>query len=276
MDFAYYNGSFLPYRELRVPLSDRAIYFGDGVYECLIGGGGSVYQWQEHMARLRFGAEFMRLSITDCEGLYSAATRLIELSGYERYVIYVQLSRASEHRAHAVRDFSRTNLLMTVTELEDFDCREISLITREDIRYRMCHVKTLNLIPSVLASHDAIMTGADEAVFIRGGTVTECAHSNVFILEGGTLITHPKDEYILPGITRETLIRIAEKHGIPTVECGFGKERLITADEVIITSTTKLARRASSIDGTPLKMNDPKTFRMLFTALESDFIENCC
>jgi len=276
MDFAYYNGSYLPYDSIYVPLSDRAIFFGDGVYECLIGSGGKIYQWKEHIERLKNSLRAMRLSFLDFETLYNDAMELIKLSQLERYILYIQISRKSERRIHATSDFSKFNLLMTVTELSPFDSACTSLITREDVRYRMCNVKTLNLIPAVLASHDALLSGADEAVFIRDGVVTECAHSNIFILEGDRLLTHEEGNLILSGITRSTLIRLAMKYGIKTVECEFSPDRLFTADEVLITSTTRLVRRVAAIDGVALKMRNSALAERLIDMLRSDFIEFCC
>ncbi|MBQ7363549.1 MAG: aminotransferase class IV [Clostridia bacterium] len=276
MDFAYYNGSYLPYDDLTLPLCDRAIFFGDGVYECLVGGGGEIYQWSEHIERLRRGVAFMRMDFSAYGKLLYIVKKLIELTGLQRYTVYLQISRRAERRVHATQDFSRTNLLVTVTELPSFPRSDVSLISRNDIRYKMCNVKTLNLLPSVLASHDALLAGADETVFIRDGIVTECAHSNLFILEQGVLLTHKTDELILPGITRATLIKIAERRGIPTRECSFTLERLIAADEVLITSTTRLARRARSIDGVQLKMKAAATAELLIADLRSDFSEFCC
>ncbi len=276
MEYAYYNGSYLPYDEIRIPLTDRAVFFGDGVYECIIGGGGKIYEWDEHAERLRKNSEKLRLMFSDFALLKSVTVRLIELSALQRYVIYIQLTRALGRRTHADNDFGRTNLLVTVTELPPFDFGNVSLISQNDIRYEMCNIKTLNLIPSVLASHDALLSGADECVFVRDGIVTECAHSNIFIIVGNRLITHPSCELILPGITREALMKTARAAGFEVQEHTFSYDALFTADEVLITSTTRLARRACEIDKIPTKMSNAYAANLLMEKLYGSFIDFCC
>ena len=276
MDYAFYNGKFAPYDEITLRLSDRSVFFGDGVYECMIGKCGGIFEWHEHIERLKNGLHFIGIDFSDFKLLRETADKLISLSEYERYTVYIQLSRKAERRIHSPAVFGEYNLLLTVTELADFNDKEISLITKEDRRYRLCNIKTLNLLPAVLASHEASLKKADECVFLRDGVVTECAHSNLFILKRGVLFTHPTGEFILPGITRASLIEEAEKSGIGTVECEFGKAALFSADEVLITSSTRLVRRVREIDGRTLKMNDANNAKRLIGNLRSNFINFCC
>lgn len=276
MDYAYYDGVITPFDEARIPLSDRSVFFGDGVYECMIGYGGAVYQWHEHIERLKVGIEFIKLGFKEYGLLENTVKKLISLSGYSRYTVYLQLSRKSERRIHAEANFSDFHLLITLTELSEFADREVSLITAEDVRYNLCNIKTLNLLPAVLASYEALTKSADECVFIRGGKVTECAHSNIFLIKKGTLITPPLSRRILPGITRRTLLDLASNMGIATLECEVDRNAIFEADEVLITSTTRLARRVAKIDGTPLKMSDGGLVRELSNALLSHFMEFCC
>ncbi len=134
----------------------------------------------------------------------------------------------------------------------------ISVLTMPDIRWHMCDVKTLNLIPAVLASQKAMEAGCQETILVRpGGRVTECAHSNVAILKDGALITAPTDELILPGISRAHLIRAAKTLGIPVKEEPFDEEELFTADEVIVTSSSKPCLRVEKINGESAGGKDP-------------------
>ena len=131
---------------------------------------------------------------------------------------------------------------------------EVRAITREDIRFHQCHIKTLNLLPAVLASSYAEGMGADEAVFYRGDRVTECAHSNISILKDGVLITHPTDTHILPGITRAKMIDICKEMGVKVEERPFSRGDLRRADAVLVTSSSKLCLIADSLDGVPLRV----------------------
>ena len=272
MDFAYYNGHFGKYEDIAVPLSDRAIFFGDGVYDAMIGARGRIFLLNEHIERLYKNAE--RLGIVPpvsreelCRILSEVALR----SGLREYFLYAQISRGKARRAHSAIG-AVTNLLVTATALSlPSPDRRLDLITTEDLRYGYCDIKTVNLLPAVLASSAAEEAGADEAVFCKGEIITECAHSNISILKDGRLITHPISPRILPGITRRHLIDAADRLGIPVCERAFTKAELFSADEVIVSSTTKLVLAAKSIDGRLVGGGDGETFSLLQGAVCEEF-----
>ena len=141
----------------------------------------------------------------------------------------------------------------------------------EDHRFNLCNIKTLNLIPSVLANQRAAERGCDEAVLHRGSRVTECAHSNISILKDGVLRTAPTDELILPGITRKHLLALAKEHGIPTLEEPFSMVELMNADEVIVTSSSALCMKVETIDGIPVGGKDPHRLKVLQDAYLEKF-----
>jgi D-alanine transaminase len=128
----------------------------------------------------------------------------------------------------------------------------MKLITLEDTRFFHCNIKTLNLIPNVIANQRSAEAGCDEAVFHRGERVTECGHSNVHILKNGVFHTAPADNLILPGITRAHVIGVCRRLGIPVDETPFTLSGLFNADEVIVTSAGTLCTPASHIDGKPV------------------------
>ncbi len=278
MNYAFYNGEYAPRDELKIPLFDRSIFFGDGVYDCMIGGKRGVYQLDKHLARLQKNAKLLYLDFGySYNQLNDVINTLIRLSRLERYIVYIQVSRYAKERRHYCIDFTRCNLLITITEAQlDYDERPISLLSLEDIRYKMCNIKTLNLLPSVLASRHAESAGYDEAVLIRDGIVTECAHSNISIIKNGSLYTHPLTRDILPGITRENLLGECRKMNIPVYERCFGYEELICADEIIVTSTTHFARRVEKIDKNSINFCKNSPFYELSRHMYSEFIECCC
>jgi D-alanine transaminase len=147
-----------------------------------------------------------------------------------------------------------------------------NLISMEDIRFKLCNIKTLNLIPSVLANQRAVEANCDEAVLHRGSRVTECAHSNISILKDGVLRTAPTDELILPGITRKHLIELAKQNNIPVDESPFSMVELMNADEIIVTSSSALCIRVATIDKIPVGGKDPERIKLLQDAYWNKFV----
>ena len=275
MSIAYYNGDFCDFSDVKIPLTDRCVFFGDGIYDAAIGKNGFVYLEKEHLDRFFGNAERLniRLSVSRNE-LSKLLSEIISINGFEQYFLYFQLSRTSGERTHSYSADSSSSLLITAKphHLTDKEQR-LKLITAEDIRYKMCNVKTLNLLPAVIASKKAEELGCDEAVFIRDGIVTECAHSNVFIIKDETLYTHPEGPYILPGITRKRVLYLCDKLGIEYREKEFTKNDLVSADDVLITSTSKLCVKTKLIDGIEIA-GKSAVADAIIDAVISDFSQN--
>ena len=270
----WYNGTLGDPDTMTVPMNDRAVYFGDGCYEACLACGTRAFALDAHIDR--FYRSLNGLSIpfqTDRGALIRTLRECLRAADEPCAVLYWQVSRATARRAHAFPEGERTpNLLITVTPKVLLPKEKtMRLITTDDLRGRMCHIKTLNLIPNVLANERAKEAGADEAVFVRDGLVTEGSHTNVFVLKDGTLFTHPADEHILAGVTRAILLRIAKGAGVPAAEQAFSKEALFSADEVIISSSTLGIRRAETIDGAAVGGKAGALFGTLLQAYETVF-----
>lgn len=273
MSIAYYNGTFCNFEDIRLPLSDRSVFFGDGIYDAAIGRLGGIYLEEEHIRRFFNNANRLNIPVNFSEAELSRLLHeVITRNDFEQYFIYFQLTRYCEERRHAYTDSKKSNLLITLKQhkLPNFENR-LKLITCEDLRYYMCDIKTLNLLPAVMACAKAESVGCDEAVFIRDGNVTECAHSNIAIVKNGVLYTHPKSRLILNGITRERVLYMCEKLSIPYKEIPFTKSELWTADEILVTSTTKLCITASEIDGENVGKYQNCLSERLFFELKKDF-----
>ena len=170
-----------------------------------------------------------------------------------------------------------SNLLITVTPATlPNPKRRLALVSYPDKRYEYCHIKTLNLLPAVLASSYAEGMGADEAVFYRKSVVTECAHSNISILKSGVLITHPTDTHILPGITRAKMIDICKEMGVKVEERAFARGDLLRSDAVLVTSSSKLCLMASSVDGASLQSRKNGVGREICDRFFDDFMTKTC
>ncbi|MBR4836626.1 MAG: aminotransferase class IV [Clostridia bacterium] len=277
MSFAYYNGRFDKKENITIPLTDRSVYFGDAVYDVAIGCYDRILWEDEHINRLLYGAK--KLGITHSytfEFISSLLREIAVKSMIESYIIYIQLSRSYESRKHSAIDCG-ANLLITIDPFQpNIYSPPMKLMTYEDKRYDFCDIKTTNLIPAVLASTEAELNGFDEAVFVRQGIVTECSKSNISILKQGRLITHPKSCHILPGITREHLLLVCKAMGIAVHEEPFTINDLFTADEIIVTSSTKLCRSVSDINGVRVGGQDSDTFEKIRLWLNKDYLHKIC
>ena len=272
----YYNGVCGPLEEMTVPMNDRACYFGDGVYEAAMARNGVIFGLDEHMDRLFNSAGLLDIQIPYTKK--ELADILYDLLGKmddSEIFIYWQISRGTAMRKHEFPEAGVTaNLWIT---MKPGSCKEpdssLKLITVEDPRFFHCNIKTLNLLPNVMASQKAVAAGCDEVVFHRGDIVTECAHSNVSILKDGVFKTHPTDHFILPGITRMHLIQECKKLLIPVDETPFTLEELFDADEIIVSSTSKLCSAACELDGKPVGGKDTALLRKLQESYYKRYLE---
>mgnify|MGYP000047088648 FL=1 len=271
----YYNGEYGPIEEMRIPMNDRAVYFGDGVYEAVLVKNRVIFSLEEHLDR--FWRSFSALRIPFAMSREQLRTELYKmvdlLDTDDPLVLYWQASRGTASRTHTFPKEGKANLMITVKPfvMKDMKTFRHRLLTVEDTRFFHCDVKTLNLIPNVMAAQQAEEAGCTEAVFHRGERVTEGAHSNVSILKDGVLKTAPLDHLILPGITRMHLLQLAGQCGIPVLEEPFTLEELKEADEVLVTSSTALCLKAETIDGAPVRMSAPELVEKLQEAYRQKF-----
>jgi D-alanine transaminase len=206
------------------------------------------------------------------EELKDLLSRLVQKMDTGNLFVYYQVTRGTGTRKHTFTE-GKGNLWITLTPAEISDGHTpIQLVTTEDTRFFHCDIKTLNLIPSVMASQKATEAGCAEAVFYRpGGRVTECAHSNIHILKNGILYTAPTDHLILPGIARAHLLRACSALDIPFREQAFSLQELFEADEVIVTSSSNLCLRADQIDGIRVGGKDYDLYNRLREYLLNEF-----
>ncbi len=275
-NIGYYNGEVAPLEELKIPALDRAVYFGDGCYEALYLVNGVLFALEEHLDRFYNSCRLLKIQFPlNREGLKAELQKVVDVAGAEYAgMLYWQASRGTYWRGHAFPPAEvKPNLLIFARPcpLDPFHKR-LKLISLEDTRFLHCNIKTLNLLPSVMANQEAHARGCDEAVLHRGPRVTEGSHSNVLILQNGTLRTAPTDELILPGITRKHLLELAQASGIPVSEQPFSMVELMNADEIIISSSGTLCAPVGEIDGIPVGGKDPKNLDILQKAYEHKFM----
>lgn len=257
-EIAYYNGKIGPASELTVPLLDRALFFGDGCYDAALNLKGMPIDFEFHLDRFYNSCRLMQIPFTmPREELKATLLDLISRVDAEVTMLYWQTSRGTAPRTHCFPpEGTEPNLLITVNEKKFPDLfTPAPVITTEDTRYMHCNIKTINLFPNVMANQKAHANGAFETIFIRpDGHVTEGSHTNVSIIKDGVLRTHEDGPLVLPGISKKHMLATARKLDIPVVEQAFTQDELMNADEVIVTSSTILMKRADSVDGIPVAM----------------------
>ncbi len=270
----YYNGKIGKIRTLKIPITDRAIYFGDGVYDAVMCRNNIPYLLDLHINRLFENCATLDINppCTSME-LRDIICSLVKKVNAEEKFVYFHISRGSGIREHEYENM-KGNLLITVTERKtpslDFKMR---CTLDKDIRYQLCNIKTLNLIPSVLTAQRAKSLSCDESIMFRNELfVTEGSHSNVSILKDNEIITAPCDEYILPGVTRRHLIEIATRSKIKVTQRRYSINELLNADEIMITSSSKLLQGVSYIDGTKVGGKDEKTLLFLKNQIYESYI----
>ena len=272
-ELGYYNGKIGELNEMTVPMNDRACWFGDGVYEAGMCRNYHIFTLDEHVDRLYRSAAMLEITVpVSKQELKDLLNSLVLKMDTGNLVVYCQVTRGGGPRNHAYPE-GPANLWVTLRPKEiNPDLGPVSLITGEDTRFFHCNIKTLNLIPSVMANEKARRAGCYEHVFYRpGGRVTECSHSNVHIIKNGTFYTAPLDNLILPGIARAHLIAACGKLGIPVSETPFSVEDLMNADEIITSSSTAPCVRACRVDGKEAGMKRTDLFSALHEAIFHEF-----
>jgi D-alanine transaminase len=274
MSTVYLNGEFLPSSEARVSVDDRGFLFADGVYEVSPAYHGRFFRLDKHMERLKRGLSELRIAF-DPAGLPGVHERLVgdnELDESEVAYVYVQVTRGVAPRGHAfpnpsvpptvyafAREFKRPARAKWENGFE--------AITVPDRRWARVDVKTIGLLPNVLAQQAAVEAGASDALFVKDGIAIEGAHSNFFAVFGGTLVTHPTSNVILPGITRDYVLELARELDVPVEERPIQIEELWHADEAFFTGTTTEVRPTVKVDGRAIGKGRPgPVTRLLFEA----------
>lgn len=271
----YYNGKYGELEEMSISMNDRVCWFGDGVYDAGPSRNYKIFAIDEHIDRFFNSAGLLDIEMpVTKEELKELLQEMVNKMDTGDLFVYYQVTRGTGVRDHAyTKGPGNLWIMLKPAEISD-GIEPIKLITVEDTRFLHCNIKTLNLIPSCVATEKAKKAGCQEAVFYRaGGRVTECAHSNVHIIKDGKLVTAPTDNLILPGIARAHLIRMCKKLGIPVSETPYTLKELFEAEEVLVTSSSNLCLHACEIDGKPVGGKNPELLEKIRAALLGEFYE---
>lgn len=283
--FAYLNGQFLPRASATISVEDRGFIFGDGVYEVWRVVNGRLFEIDRHLARLTSGLDALRIArppLVDRATLLSVAERLLNESGLTKgeASFYVEITRGAAPRSHQFPDPSTPpTVYATVNKFtppEDVRAQGVACITVPDIRWHRCNIKTIQLLPNVLAKQAAVENGAVDAILVRDGIVTESSHANVFAVLNGVIRTHPTNELILPGVTRAVVIELARMLELSLSEEAVTEAELAAAEEVFLAGTTTDVMPVVSVNGSAVSDGKPGPITMkLFRHLRAHLDRSC-
>ena len=257
-ELAYLNGKIMPIGEAMVPAEDRGYNFGDAVYEFVASYDGRLFCLEEHLDRLARSLRELAFAPLDREAVRGAILELFDGAGIARAGIYIQISRGVAPRDHAYPAAGTPlQFFMTIRPVHEkppeMRQKGASAITVTDIRWGRCDIKTVQLLPNCMAKQQALEAGAFDAIFVSPeGIVREGTSSNLFIVKNGRLITHPLNERILPGITRQVVMAICRDEKIAVDERFYDRSELAAADEVFLTGTITEVLPITRVDGKPV------------------------
>jgi D-alanine transaminase len=242
-ELAYLNGKVMPISEALVPIEDRGYQFGDAVYEFIASYNGKLFCLEAHLDRLMRSLQGLDFPQVDRDGVRQAVLELFKQADLPRAGIYIQISRGTAPRDHAFPASAPLQTVMTIRPIiekpPELRKNGAAAITVEDLRWALCELKTVQLLPNVMAKQKALEAGAFDAIFVSAeGVVREASSSNVFIVSGGAVVTHPLTRNILPGITRQVVLDICREQAIACEEQFYRVEDLYGADEAFLSGTT--------------------------------------
>lgn len=267
---------FIHRDSLKFPVEERALQFGDGVYEVIRIYKGNYYLLDEHIDRLYRSAEAIKIKLSQSkEVLKGLLLELLKRNNItEDAKLYMQVSRGSAPRDHIFPEGVAPNIYAYVQSFpRNLSSLKggVSVITHRDMRWENCYIKSLNLLPNVMAKQVAKEHGCYEAILYRNGLVTECSASNVYLVKDGKIFTHPTTKNILHGCVRMAIERFVQELEIPLVEEAFLIEDIFEADEIFLSSSTSEITPIVSVDGHQVADGKPGTItRKLQVAYEKD------
>jgi D-alanine transaminase len=251
MNTVYLNGAYLPLAEAKVSVLDRGFLFGDGIYEVIPAYAGRLFRLEDHIQRLNNSLTGIRLPLDytpkDWEEIF-----LPLLNGTQDQYIYLQITRGySPKRDHSFPEQTVPTVFAMCSDIAPFPGRlnGIKAITLDDNRWQLCNIKAITLLGNILLRQQALDQGCAEAILVKNDHALEGAASNLFAVVDGVLLTPPKSNEILPGITRDVIMELAEQYGVSYREDNITLEALRSASEIWVASSTREIVPVVELDG---------------------------
>jgi len=275
VQIAMINDDIVPLEKLDICYLDRGTFFGDGVYETLRSYNGKIFAIDDHLDRLKNSLEAVEIKSIDLDRIRNKITSAFAEAKIPDAKIYLHITRGSAIRWHGGNDFE-PNFFLTVMDAPDtaeLKANGINVITYPDIRWQKCHIKTLNLLPNVMAVRKAEKNNAKEAIFVDAADrITEGAVSAFFAVIAGRLHTAPLSANILPSVSRKYVLKAAKAIGIEIAEECIPRKKAQQANELFISSTSKNITPVVRFDGTAVSTGLPGPITKALISKFYDFI----
>lgn len=248
--------------QARVSVFDRGFLLGDGVYEVIPVYAGLPFRLTQHLQRLQRSLDGVRMQNPHSDAQWSdIISKLVTENGAGDQAVYLQVTRGVAPRDHVFPEGVEPTAFVMSNPInplpESYKTVGIKAITVEDIRWSQCDIKAITLLPNSLLRQKAQDVGAQEAILLRDGYMTEGSASNSYAVVDGVLYTAPKDEKVLPGITRDLILELADKAGINYLEQAVSETDLHRAEEIWISSSTREVLPVTSLDNQPVGSGKP-------------------
>jgi D-alanine transaminase len=267
----YLNGRLLPLKEATVSILDRGFMLGDGVYELIPVYHRRPFRLDEHLLRLQHSLDGIRLMnpMRDSEW-QQIITQMIALHEPDIQSIYLQVTRGAAPRDHAFPKAVSPTVLVMSNPLSSPDQVQIEngicAVSSPDLRWGRCDLKTIGLLPNVLAKQKAVEAGCIECVLFRNGVLTEGAASNIFVVKDGVILAPVKDHRMLPGITYDLVLELAQANEMPMEVRDIAEDEVRNADELWLTSSSREVQAIVELDGLPVGSGAPgPLYRRMYT-----------
>ena len=258
MPNVYLNGRFLPLEQANIAVLDRGFLFGDGVYEVVPVYGKHLFRLTQHLRRLDRSLAAIGIQNPHSDAQWSdLLTQLISETPGDELTVYLQITRgAGENRDHAIPEgLSPTVFAMASTTRpppEEQRSQGVRCIISDDIRWSRCDIKAITLLPAVLLRQQAAEANAQEVLLLRDGQLTEGSVTSVFAIIDDILVTPPDSHLLLPGVTRDLVLELAENAGFTISQRAIPAVELFQAQELWITGSTKEVLAVVDVDGRPI------------------------
>lgn len=272
----FLDGEYLPLAEARVSVLDRGFMLGDGVYELIPVYQRKPFRLEEHLRRLRHSLDGIRLAnpLADDEWREVIA-RIIDSHEADDQSVYLQVTRGAAPRDHAFPKNAPPTVLVMSNPMSRPDPaqfeRGVCAVSTQDIRWGRCDLKTLNLLPNVLAKQKAVEAGCVECIMFRDGVLTEGAAANIFVVKNGVILAPVKDHRVLPGITYDLVLELAQANGLPYEVRDIAEAEARGADELWLTSSSREVQAIVELDGQPIGSGEPGPLYRRLYALYQNF-----
>ncbi|MDE2366785.1 MAG: D-amino acid aminotransferase [Betaproteobacteria bacterium] len=266
----YLNGTFMPIEEACIPVLDRGFIFGDGVYEVIPVYSRRPFRLADHLQRLQHSLDGIRLQNPHSDDHWrSLLEQVIAGNESDDQSLYLHVTRGVAKRDHAFpKGVTPTVFIMSnplLTPPEELLTTGVAAVTASDNRWLRCDIKAISLLPNVLLRQLAIDAGATETVLLREGFMTEGAASNIFVVKNDILLAPPKNHLMLPGITYDVVLELADAHQIQYEVRAVSEYEVRTAREILLTSSTKEIMPITRLDGKPVGDGKPGSmFELLY------------